>query len=163
MESASLSQLINMITLWWGYSYNYNMSLPNANANAPSLFSYGGVNSSTFHSSGGGSPSPSPQHVASPSHSEWYWFCLELGCVFERWWFLWGLCFWFWIKLCRRGKMLYFYCYYFYIFIRYELFFFCCCFMDDFVNFMSGDAIFVLIFYSLPFFMVMTLVMLWTI
>ncbi|CAI9288220.1 unnamed protein product [Lactuca saligna] len=69
-----------------GYSYNYSMSLPNDNANAPSLFSYGGVNSSTLHSSGsspskssknegaktpgGGSPSLSPQRAVSPSHSE---------------------------------------------------------------------------------------------
>ncbi|CAH1424269.1 unnamed protein product [Lactuca virosa] len=46
-----------------GYSYNYNMSLPNANANAnaSSLFPYGGVNSSTLHSSGS-SPSKSSKN-----------------------------------------------------------------------------------------------------
>ncbi|CAI9304000.1 unnamed protein product [Lactuca saligna] len=67
-----------------GYSYNYSMSIPNANA--ASLFPYGGVNSSTLHSSGsspskssknegaktpgGASPSPSPSRATSPSHSE---------------------------------------------------------------------------------------------
>lgn len=71
-----------------GYSYNYSMSLPNAPILDPSVFPYGGVNSSTLHSSGsspskssknegaktprggGASPSPSPERVASPSHSE---------------------------------------------------------------------------------------------
>ncbi|KAL4581370.1 hypothetical protein LXL04_017584 [Taraxacum kok-saghyz] len=64
-----------------GYSYNYGMSMPMGSAPVldPSVFSYGGVNSTTLNSSGS-SPSKSskheggktktPERAESPSHSE---------------------------------------------------------------------------------------------